>query len=163
MKKLKSAGFSLTEILLIVSALIVFVGILLPVYLNYSHRSRFSAKLIVFHIAQAEVSTELSYGDASVMKKRGDNNLYSLKGFTNSQEETRKISGTDIQINYNGVLSKSFSDSSLGVGEIILTPYLKTRKHQIQDYYIVWDCKIKSNESFSESAMPGDCIFQKIN
>ncbi|APC97341.1 hypothetical protein [Francisella frigiditurris] len=162
MKKLKTAGFSLTEILLIVSALIVFVGILLPVYLNYSYRSRFSAKLIIFQIAKAEVSTQLNYGDASVMKKRGDNNLYSLKGFTNSADEIKKVSGTDVQINYNGVLSQSFSDSSLGTGEIILTPYLKT-KHQIQDYYIIWDCKIKSNESFSESAMPGDCIFQKIN
>lgn len=162
MKKQKTAGFSLTEILLIVSALIVFVGILLPVYTNYSSRSKFSAKLIVFQIAKAEVSTELNYGDANVMKKRGDNNLYALEGFTSNQEETKKVSGTDIQINYNGVLSQTFSDHSLGTGEIILTPYLKTR-HQIQDYYIIWDCKIKSNESFSESAMPGSCVFQKIN
>ncbi|APD51287.1 transposase [Francisella hispaniensis FSC454] len=111
-------------------------------------------------LIKTQVTTELNYGNGHIAKEKSQNGLYALTNI--SDKKVHDYSSSNILIKDNGEISLKLDDRYLGKGNIIMTPYVKSRA-KTEDPYIVWDCLVTTNKKIAQSLMPEECVVKLVN
>lgn len=108
------SGFTIIELMLVVTIIAIIASVAIPTYLNYATRTKAAEGLTLFSPAKKAVA-EFGMAEARFPDNNAEAGLNDPEDYTGNHVES-------VTVTANGVVRVKFSDPGLQFGELVFTP-----------------------------------------